>query len=124
MLRTVTEAARALTHEALDVLAAVMRDETASPAARVSAATHVLDRGWGKPKETVDASVKMSLEDLVLASYKRQRTVEHLPTGEAIETVKTAAVVASQPSRSDMVAASYRAILRSLSPMPNPTTLR
>jgi hypothetical protein len=71
MLRTITEAARALTHEALDVLVAVMHDETASPAARVAAATHILDRGWGKPKEMVEATVRTSLEDLVMASYRR-----------------------------------------------------
>jgi hypothetical protein len=71
LLRTVTEAAQAMTQEALDVLASVMRDETASPAARVSAAVHILDRGWGKPKEIVEATVRTSLEDLVLASMRR-----------------------------------------------------
>jgi hypothetical protein len=48
-LREVMELARARTEAAVDTLAAVMADETAPPAARVSAATALLDRGWGRP---------------------------------------------------------------------------
>ncbi|MES2192941.1 MAG: hypothetical protein V4517_00875 [Pseudomonadota bacterium] len=40
--------ARSHTRMALRVLVGIMRSEDATPAARVSAANAVLDRGWGK----------------------------------------------------------------------------
>ncbi len=62
-----------MTQEALDALRAVVTSANAPAAARVSAATAILDRGWGKPKETVDVTARgPTLEDLVLASYKRE----------------------------------------------------
>jgi hypothetical protein len=45
----VKAAARELTPEALATLESVMGDEKAPPAARVTAANTILDRGWGKP---------------------------------------------------------------------------
>jgi hypothetical protein len=42
----VKAAARALTPEALSTLQTVMEDPKAPPAARVGAATAILDRGW------------------------------------------------------------------------------
>src|SRR5271163_4099948 len=65
-------AAREHTRDALDTLKAVMSDAKAPPAARVSAATAMLDRGWGRAKETVDANVGLSLEALILASMRRE----------------------------------------------------
>jgi hypothetical protein len=47
----VREIARAYTVEAVEALAAVMRDATAPHAARVSAATALLDRGHGRPTQ-------------------------------------------------------------------------
>ncbi|WP_245524607.1 hypothetical protein [Methylobacterium nonmethylotrophicum] len=43
--------ARERTEDAIDVLVAIMRDEGAPSAARVSAATAILDRGYGKPTQ-------------------------------------------------------------------------
>lgn len=43
--------ARERTAEALQTLVAVTRDTDAPPAARVTAAIAVLDRGWGKPPQ-------------------------------------------------------------------------
>ncbi len=40
--------ARGHTRTALNVLVGVMRNKDATPAARVSAANAILDRGWGK----------------------------------------------------------------------------
>ena len=34
-----------------------MNDDDASPAARVSAASAILDRGWGKPAQTVNQNI-------------------------------------------------------------------
>ncbi|MDB5579778.1 MAG: hypothetical protein JWR80_4954 [Bradyrhizobium sp.] len=51
MAKAVTEIhslARSHTRTALKVLVGVMRSEDATPAARVSAANAILDRGWGK----------------------------------------------------------------------------
>jgi hypothetical protein len=47
-----------------------MRDKNAPPAARVSAANAILDRGYGKPAQSVDltsrnVSAEMSDEDLL-----------------------------------------------------------
>src|ERR1700679_1348830 len=59
--KTVTEIsslARSHTRTALNVLVGVMRSKDATPAARVSAANAILDRGWGKatqPLENGDA---------------------------------------------------------------------
>jgi len=47
-----------------------MSNQEAPPAARAAAANAVLDRGWGKPKETVETTVRTTLEDLVMASYR------------------------------------------------------
>ncbi len=51
MAKAVTEIrslARSHTRTALKVLVGVIRSEDATPAARVSAANAILDRGWGK----------------------------------------------------------------------------
>jgi Family of unknown function (DUF5681) len=60
-LVTVRTAARALTQEAIDTLAAVMRDGKAPPAARLSAATALLDRGHGRPSQAVDINIGCDL---------------------------------------------------------------
>ena len=46
--------ARAHTEGALKVLAGIMNEPDAPPAARVSAATALLDRGWGKPLQQIE----------------------------------------------------------------------
>lgn len=45
--------ARGHTESALNVLAGIMNQSEAPPAARVSAATALLDRGWGKPAQAI-----------------------------------------------------------------------
>lgn len=52
--RTLAEVARTHTLEAVETLVSVMKDGE-SDAARVSAAVAVLDRGWGKPAQPVEA---------------------------------------------------------------------
>jgi hypothetical protein len=63
-------AMRDLTPLAAEKLEAVLRNDKAPPAAITKAVEIVFDRGWGKPKETVDLTAKMSLEALVLASMR------------------------------------------------------
>lgn len=55
--RTVTEIrslARSHTRTAINVLVGIMRSADATPAARVSAANAILDRGWGKAVQSLD----------------------------------------------------------------------
>jgi hypothetical protein len=65
MARTITEIrslARSQTRTAINVLVGVMRAKDATPAARVSAATAILDRGWGKPVQALGNDDDRALE--------------------------------------------------------------
>lgn len=56
MARNLTEIrskAREFTDSALETLAHIMRQPNSPPAARVAAAGHLLDRGWGKPAQAI-----------------------------------------------------------------------
>lgn len=57
---TIAQLARAHTTDALATLVEVCNNKGLEPRDRVSAANAILDRGWGKPKESVelDANVK------------------------------------------------------------------
>ncbi len=52
-LTDIRSLARAHTETAIRVLAGIMQEPTANSAARVSAATALLDRGWGKPAQAI-----------------------------------------------------------------------
>lgn len=55
--RTLTEIrslARSHTRTAIRVLVGIMRSDDATPAARVSAANAILDRGWGKTAQPIE----------------------------------------------------------------------
>ena len=56
IISEIQELARKHTAEAIETLVAVMRDTSASPAARVSAASAVIDRAAGKPVQAIEAS--------------------------------------------------------------------
>ena len=89
--------AREHTEAALATLVAIMGDETAPSAARVAAAGHVLDRGYGKPAAAVDARIEVahSVADtaaqvlMALTRRARERQAEAARlievTGEAVE---------------------------------------
>ena len=65
MPRSVTEIrsiARSHTRKAINVLVGIMRSETATAAARVTAANAILDRGWGKPPQSIQGSDGGALE--------------------------------------------------------------
>lgn len=49
--------AREHTTEAIETLLNVMRNGKAPPAARALAANSILDRGYGRPAQTIDANV-------------------------------------------------------------------
>jgi Family of unknown function (DUF5681) len=77
MVVEVKTAARELTQEAIDTLASVMKDLKAPPAARISAAVALLDRGHGRPAQAVNVSGAIAsfdftrLSDEELEEYKR-----------------------------------------------------
>ena len=57
MAKTLTEIrslARSHTQTAVRVLVGIMRSKDATPAARVSAANAILDRGWGKATQPLE----------------------------------------------------------------------
>ena len=65
MPKTLTEIrsiARSHTRTAINVLVGVMKAKDATPAARVSAATAILDRGWGKPAQALQTGDNGALE--------------------------------------------------------------
>lgn len=53
----VKELARNYTEQAVNALVEVVEDTKAPPSARVAAASAILDRGYGKPTQTIEANV-------------------------------------------------------------------
>ena len=65
MPRAITEirsVARSHTRKAINVLVGIMRSEDATAAARVTAANAILDRGWGKPPQSLQSADGGALE--------------------------------------------------------------
>ncbi len=58
VVREIRDLARAHTTEAFDTLLSVCKSTDAPPAARVAAAAHILDRGYGKPTQNINAAVR------------------------------------------------------------------
>jgi hypothetical protein len=59
MPKSITEIrslARSHTRSALNILVQIMRNKDATPAARVTAANAILDRGWGKAIQAIENS--------------------------------------------------------------------
>jgi hypothetical protein len=74
--KTVTEIrslARSHTRTAVNVLVGIMRSKDATPAARVSAANAILDRGWGKAAQPLENGEKGALELL----HRIERVIVH-----------------------------------------------
>jgi hypothetical protein len=79
--KTLTEIrslARSHTRTALNVLVGIMRSKDATPAARVSAANAILDRGWGKAPQAIENGGDGTLE-LV---HRIERVIVHPETAE------------------------------------------
>jgi len=70
VIREVRDLAREHTMEAFNTLLSVCQSAEAPPAARVAAAAHILDRGYGKPTQHVSQTVrhiKQMTDDELLA---------------------------------------------------------
>ena len=75
----IREIAREHTEPAIQILVAIMNDADASPSSRVAAATALLDRGWGRPAQTIDAKInsyQSFTEALQEISERHQREQE------------------------------------------------
>jgi hypothetical protein len=59
VIRDLREAAQGYSEEALSVLAGVMRNADAPPAAKVAAARELLDRGFGRPMQSVENKIEI-----------------------------------------------------------------
>jgi hypothetical protein len=59
VVANVKAAARELTPVAIDTLEKAMTDQKAPWAAKIAAAIAILDRGWGKPTQPVEANVNI-----------------------------------------------------------------
>ena len=68
----IRDLARAHTTEAIETLVAILLNTKVPPAARVSAANAILDRGWGKPTQDMNVGGGMRLEELITASYRER----------------------------------------------------
>ena len=80
--------ARGQTELCIKVLAGIVSQEAAPPAARVSAAIHLLDRGWGKPPQTHtgqdgDGAIRVVIRHIVEGRDGDPVTIEHVPVDAA-----------------------------------------
>ena len=65
--------ARSHTRTAIRILVGIMRCKDATPAARVSAANAILDRGWGKATQPLENSGDGALELI----HRIERVIVH-----------------------------------------------
>jgi hypothetical protein len=65
--------ARSHTRTAVNVLVGIMRSKDATPAARVSAANAILDRGWGKAPQAIENGGDGALELI----HRIERVIVH-----------------------------------------------
>ena len=78
IILTVRDIAREHTEEAIETLAAIMRDEVAPAAARISACTELLNRGHGRP---VDQRAML----MIGAQLNSDRPIREWSTKEIID---------------------------------------
>lgn len=71
--RTLTDLAREHTPKAVQALVDVLANSEASDAAKVSAATAILDRGWGRPKQDLGIEMKPDEATAGLLEQARKR---------------------------------------------------
>lgn len=80
--------ARAHTETAIKVLAGIMNQEDCAPAARVTAASALLDRGWGKPTQPIAgddeaAPIRQRIERVIIDGLANRDATEVPPASEA-----------------------------------------
>jgi acyl-CoA reductase-like NAD-dependent aldehyde dehydrogenase len=70
--------ARQHTEAALKTLAEIMGNQKAPASARVAAAAHLLDRGYGRPESRMDASLEPSTATQSVFSAMSKQEIERL----------------------------------------------
>ncbi len=63
-IKDVRELARSFSKDAVETLYAVMKDKKSPPGTKLVAANSILDRGWGKPQQTIEANVTTSFDGM------------------------------------------------------------
>lgn len=76
-LAEIIHLAKAASPDAMAKIVEIMRNPATPPNVALDAAERVLNRAYGKPKESVDMTVRTSLEDLVVASLAGRAKDEH-----------------------------------------------
>jgi hypothetical protein len=72
--RELIDLARERSPAALDKIFAIMNDVTVPPAVQLAAAGMILDRGYGKPKQQIEASDQgATLEQMLTAIWEAKR---------------------------------------------------
>lgn len=79
--------AREYGHEAINTLRLIMQNKKYPPATRVSAATALLDRGYGKPLQTIDMTAILGAFDLTRLSDEQLEQWQELVSEAAGPTV-------------------------------------
>ena len=82
------ELCRARTREAVVTLSEIMNDKKQPAAARVTAASALMDRGWGRPSQQIEVDVehKLTFVDLLKRAAVLEKEDEaKLIEGEVIE---------------------------------------
>jgi hypothetical protein len=69
-IEDITAAAKERTDKALNTLEGALEAADCPWSAKITAAEAILNRGWGKPKETIEATHRTTIEDLVMASMR------------------------------------------------------
>ena len=81
--RELIDLARERSPAALDKIFAIMSDDAVPPAVQLAAAGMILDRGYGKPRQSVEVEKQgRSLEDILRAIYEA-REAEAQERGES-----------------------------------------
>jgi hypothetical protein len=104
--QTVTVLARTFTNRAINLLGAVMDDEKAPQAARVTAAQALLDRGWGKAPIQIDLNVRQKFDDFLrdvglAANYERDHANDAQDVTDVVPNVVIDAALDEQGREDD-----------------------
>lgn len=100
IIREVQELAKSYTEDAVTTLYEIMTDKRVNGSARVQAATQLLDRGWGRPKQSVDVKVDHNASGLANAIAQAQERMAQQAIAAQRATVIEGKVINAQPEES------------------------
>ena len=81
-IEDVTAAAKEDTDLALGTLREALLTPKCPWSVKVAAANSILDRGWGKAKQTIEAAHRTTIEDLVIAAMRYNEEEDRKAAGE------------------------------------------